>query len=215
MILKVCGMREGQNIRAVEQTGIDWLGFICYAGSPRFVSVRPSYLPVRAKAIGVFVDAPLAYIRQCATNLDLWGVQLHGSESPELCDAVHRSGLKVIKALGISAKADLRAARAYEGHADYLLFDTRTAGHGGSGRSFNWSVLNAYRGRTPFLLSGGLRPESLSALRAFSHPRLVGYDLNSGFETAPAVKDAALIARFVEALRTSGVPAETNNTQTT
>lgn len=215
MILKVCGMREGQNIRAVEQTGIDWLGFICYAGSPRFVSTPPAYLPTRAKAIGVFVDAGEAYIRQCAASLNLWGVQLHGSESPRLCDALRRDGFKVIKALGISAEADLKAAQAYEDHANYLLFDTRTAGHGGSGHSFNWNVLRAYRGQTPFLLSGGLRLESLPALRAFGHPRLAGYDLNSGFETAPAVKDADLIARFIEALHTSGAPVETNNTQTT
>ncbi|MFS6555267.1 phosphoribosylanthranilate isomerase, partial [Parabacteroides distasonis] len=89
----------------------------------------------------------------------------------------------------------------YEDCADLLLFDTKCAGMGGSGRHFDWSVLSRYRGTTPFLLSGGIGPGDAGRIAAFRHPMLAGIDLNSRFETAPAVKDAALLREFIEDLK--------------
>lgn len=205
MIIKVCGMTEADNIRRVEQCGADWMGFICYPRSPRFVSGVPSYLPRQARRIGVFVNAGYADILCRAVGLGLQGVQLHGAEPPELCSRLRAQGLTVVKAFALRRAADVEAVGAYAGACDYFLFDTPTAGYGGSGRAFDWSLLAHYRGTVPFLLSGGLHPGSLPALQAFAHPRWAGIDLNSGFELRPGLKDAGALATFIAACRT-GLP---------
>lgn len=197
MIVKVCGMREAENIRAVEQAGADWMGFIFYPRSPRFVPEPPAYLPLSVRRVGVFVNAGEADIlpRAAAFRLDL--VQLHGKEHPQLCERLQQEELKVIKAFAPKQAEDFTATADYEGCTDYFLFDTPTASYGGSGRSFDWDLLRHYTGRTPFLLSGGLRPDSLEALKRFRHPCWAGIDLNSGFETAPGRKDAELLQSFI------------------
>jgi phosphoribosylanthranilate isomerase len=198
-IIKVCGMREAENIRQVEQSGIDWMGFIFYPPSPRALNQRPAYLPAQVKRIGVFVNEQPTQVLRLVEDYALDFVQLHGSESPDDCRLI-RQKVPVIKTLSIATETDLEAVETYIGCCDYLLFDTRCPTHGGSGATFDWSILAAYRGTTPFLLSGGLRPESVEALRRFSHPQLAGYDLNSGFETAPGLKDPARITQFINQL---------------
>lgn len=198
MIVKVCGMRETGNIRQVEQTGADWMGFIFYPRSARFVAELPAYLPQRQKRVGVFVNADPSDLHRIKDQYRLHLVQLHGTESPELCAAMRRAGIQVIKAFSPKQADDLAATAAYEGTADYFLFDTPTAGFGGSGQSFDWTILQHYTGQTPFLLSGGIRPDSLEALARFRHPRWAGIDLNSGFELAPGIKDARRLQRFIE-----------------
>lgn len=200
MIVKVCGLREPENIRAVEQAGADLLGFIFYPPSPRY-STEPAVCMCRARRrVGVFVSPTLQEIMRCVYRFGLHGIQLHGEASPELCHALWAEGLTVIRALPATGDLD-KATRPYEGLADFFLFDTPTEKHGGSGVSFNWEVLHGYTGRTPFLLSGGLCPESLPALAEFSHPAWAGIDLNSGFETEPGLKDPALLADFITAFR--------------
>jgi phosphoribosylanthranilate isomerase len=130
-------------------------------------------------------------------------LQLHGSESPGLCETLQRAGYRVIKAFPVATAADLERTAAYEPCAAYFLFDTKCDTFGGSGKSFDWRALEAYRGRTPFLLGGGLRPESAEALLRFRHPQWAGVDLNSGFETAPALKDVARLEQFIHRLRNS------------
>ncbi len=197
MIVKVCGMRDAVNIREVERAGADWIGFICYERSPRFIDRVPEYLPQKVVRVGVFVNAaPEVCLRQ-AEALALHAVQLHGMESPDCCDRLRKSGLKVVKAFAIHRAEELQITEPYAGVCDYFLFDTPCLQYGGSGRSFDWSVLEHYRGSTPFLLSGGIRPESMEALKAFRHPRWEGIDLNSGFESAPGMKDAQTLARFI------------------
>ena len=200
MIVKVCGMREAENIRAVEALGVDWMGFIFWEHSSRCVSQRPAYLPTRAKRVGVFVDAPLDVVCQHVEAFGLDVVQLHGSESPaylhdlrSLCDA----RLLIVKAFSIATRDDLLQTSLYEGLADYFLFDTKAQLVGGNGRKFDWSVLAHYDGSTPFLLSGGIGPDDASRLSAFSHPRLAGIDLNSRFEAAPALKNVELLKQFL------------------
>lgn len=201
MIVKVCGMREAENIRAVEQAGADWMGFIFFPRSARYVANRPTYLPARCKRVGVFVDESTRLILQKAKAFGLHYIQLHGKETPEQCRELKAEGLGVIKVCSISGESDLPHAACYEQACDYLLFDTACPGYGGSGKSFNWNVLHAYHGNTPFLLSGGINPGSLDELARFRHPRWAGIDLNSGFETAPACKDAASIHTFIKQIK--------------
>lgn len=197
MIVKVCGMVHARNIRDVEAAGADWMGFICYPRSPRCLSGVPACMPRRARRVGVFVDEAVGTILSRVRELGLDTVQLHGAEPPALCGLLRAQGLRVVKAFALRAPDDVAAVRDYASVCDYFLFDTPCAGHGGSGRTFDWSLLSAYEGDVPFLLSGGLRPESLQALSRFAHPRWAGIDLNSGFETSPGVKDAAALADFI------------------
>lgn len=201
MIVKVCGMRQPENIRDVEQAGADWMGFICYDRSPRFVSSIPSYLPQQSKRVGVFVNEDYAGITHRAHELSLDYLQLHGKETPELCKKLHEEGFRLIKAFALRKASDLERTYAYAPYCDYFLFDTPCHGYGGSGQSFEWSILKDYQGNTPFLLSGGICPESLPALSGFCHPRWAGIDLNSGFETAPAQKDAEKLTYFIKQFR--------------
>ena len=200
MIVKVCGMREAENIRAVEALGVDWMGFIFWEHSSRCVSQRPACLPTRAKRVGVFVDAPLDVVCQHVEAFGLDVVQLHGSESPaylhDLCKALAGDVL-IVKAFSIATRDDLLQTSLYEGRADYFLFDTKAQLVGGNGRKFDWSVLAHYNGSTPFLLSGGIGPDDASRLSAFSHPRLAGIDLNSRFEISPAQKNVELLKQFL------------------
>lgn len=201
MIVKVCGMREADNIRQVEQTGADWMGFIDYEGSPRYVSDTPEYLPESVQKVGVFVNASLQRIQRKITAWRLDLVQLHGKESPGLCRELQQTGIKTIKAFSLHAPEDLQATEEYTNCCDYFLFDTPCNGYGGSGKSFDWELLTHYQGPIPFLLSGGLKPESLEALLKFNHPCWAGIDLNSGFEQAPGLKDASSLSTFIHSFK--------------
>lgn len=205
MRVKVCGMREADNIREVEALGIDLMGFIFYPPSKRFVGNKaPSYLPSSCTRVGVFVNAEMEYIRSMVPEFGLGAIQLHGNESPEFCRqlSLDLPGIEIIKAFSISSPEDLAKTSSYEGVAGCFLFDTPTAAYGGSGQSFDWTLLEGYHGHTPFLLSGGLGPDSVEALSGFSHPLCCGIDLNSKFETAPAFKDAKALGSFLEQVRT-------------
>lgn len=198
MIVKVCGMREPANIRAVEECGVDWIGFIFYLRSPRCLTAKPAYLPQKARRIGVFVDAPREEILLRASEYGLHGVQLHGNETPDLCRAMQSAGFKVIKALPAQA---IDRCTDYEGVCDYFLFDSPTPQHGGSGVAFDWAQLDRYRLSTPFLLSGGLGPENLAALLRWNHPQWAGIDLNSRFERQPAIKNVEKLHAYISRFR--------------
>lgn len=193
-------MRDGGNIHAVEQSGADWMGFIFYPRSPRYMKYPPSYMPRIQKRVGVFVNSDIDEVTYKAHAYGLDYIQLHGDETPDYCTALRERGLRIIRALAVASEEDLRRAALYP-MADLLLFDTPTKLYGGSGKRFPWDLLKAYHGPQPFLLSGGLSPDALPALRAFSHPLCMGIDLNSGFETAPAVKDAAAITQFIKSIK--------------
>ncbi len=218
-------MREADNIRAVEALGIDWMGFIFWPRSSRYVSEPPAYLPTRCRRVGVFVDADVDDILRHIGDYTLDVVQLHGHESaahlralraenttrlralraestPRLRTQVpvpdgESSGLTLIKAFNIATPADLDQTADYDGLADYFLFDTKGHCAGGNGEQFDWSVLDHYHGHTPFLLSGGIGPDDGPRLRDFHHPRWAGIDLNSRFELAPAQKDIQQLKSFL------------------
>ena len=202
MIIKVCGMRDAQNIRKVEALGIDWIGLVFYPPSPRYVAAKPAYLPVSTPLVGVFVDADIRQIMQKADDYRLSLIQLHGHESPQYCNSLRAAlpTVRIIKAISVAGIHSVRSAADYEGMVDYLLFDTHCVQRGGSGRTFDHHLLSHYVGQTPFLLSGGLSVADAEDLSRLNHPRLAGYDLNSRFESAPALKDTNLIQQFINHL---------------
>ncbi|MCC8153127.1 MAG: phosphoribosylanthranilate isomerase [Tannerellaceae bacterium] len=205
MIIKVCGMREATNVQEVAALGIDWMGFIFYPKSPRYVlqetGHQSSITNCQLKKVGVFVNEPLESLTLKAREYKLDYLQLHGGESPEMCISLQSEGYKVIKVFSIADAEDLGQVSAYEGKADYFLFDTKCKEYGGSGKKFDWSVLDAYRGNTPFLLSGGINPESIEEILSFAHPAWVGVDLNSGFEISPAYKNIDTLQAFINRIK--------------
>ncbi len=204
MIIKVCGMREAENIQAVERLDIDWMGFIFYEKSKRHVSQLPHYMPTQVKRIGVFVDYSIEKIKEKVEEFGFDGVQLHGSETPEYCQQLRHAidrPILINKAFGIATLEDLEKAKSYEGVCNYYVFDTKTPTKGGAGYSFDWSLLQQYQGTTPFLLSGGIGLENVEEVKAFNHPHLAGVDLNSKFETSPAFKDAEKLNSFIKKLK--------------
>lgn len=198
-------MREADNIRQVEALGIDWLGFIFWPKSSRFVHERPAYLPANAKRVGVFVDADIEVVWETAAAYCLDIIQLHGKESPayikHLRSLCSDHVAVIIKAFNIATPEDLKQTEPYEGITDYFLFDTKAKMVGGNGTQFDWTVLNDYQGNTPFILSGGIGPDDAEKVKAFHHPMLAGIDLNSRFETVPAHKDVNLLRTFIETIK--------------
>ena len=198
-MIKVCGMRDTENIRAVDQLPIDWMGFIFWPKSKRYVSEFPDYMPINAKRVGVFVDEDIEQVRRIADDYALDIIQLHGSETPEYASQLRE--WEIIKAFNIATAEDLEATKSYEGAVDYFLFDTKATLPGGSGQQFDWSILYAYKGETPFLLSGGIGPDDAERVRVFHHPKCLGIDLNSRFETAPGLKDVSKLREFIEKVK--------------
>ena len=192
-------MRDAENIREVEALGIDLMGFIFWPKSSRYVSERPAYLPTKCKRVGVFVDEDVNTIKKLANDYALDYIQLHGSESPEYVQQL--LNWQVIKAFNIATTEDLEATKTYEGIVDYFLFDTKGKSVGGNGEKFDWSVLDEYHGETPFLLSGGIGPDDAERVKAFNHPKCAGFDLNSKFEVAPALKDINELKEFINKVR--------------
>jgi phosphoribosylanthranilate isomerase len=202
-------MCQPENIRQVVALDIDWMGFIFYEKSPRAFRVdgtddeviRVTFTATSTRRIGVFVNASPEYMMETATRFQLDYLQLHGDESPELCHTLQKRGYAIIKAISVASDADLEWTKAYEGRVDYFLFDTKCKEYGGSGKQFDWSVLAAYQGETPFLLSGGIHPGSVEAVLQFHHPCFAGIDLNSGFETEPGLKDVSQLQTFIKQLK--------------
>ena len=129
-------------------------------------------------------------------------IQLHGDEPPADCFRVQAAGLQVIKAFRVADESDLAQVKAYTGACSHYLFDTPGPDYGGTGHRFDWDILRGYNGPTPFLLSGGLGPDSLKDLATFAHPLWAGIDLNSGFEVSPGMKDPVRLRDFIKQFRT-------------
>lgn len=209
--IKVCGMRDAENIREIDAIeGVDMIGLIFWDGSKRYVAQKPEYLPVNAMRVGVFVDEEIEEVVAKVKEYELGIVQMHGDENlayvSELRKALVSADVKIpkiVKAIPVSSRSSVLKAMMWDGYVDGILFETPTNGFGGSGVSFDWSLLSSYRARTPFFLTGGIGPQSLEALKEFSHPEWIGVDLNSKFETAPGIKDVEAVRQFVKELLAS------------
>lgn len=211
MIIKVCGMRYGENIKDVEALGVDWMGFIFFKDSPRHIDTIPSYLPSKGKRVGVFVNASISDITKKIQSFSLDMVQLHGNESPEFChqlkvEANHYRHIELIKMFPIATPNDFETVNCYSRDIDYALFETKTKAknksyYGGSGKSFDWHILSFYKGKTPFLLTGGIGPDDAERIYTLDNPLFVGIDLNSRFEEKPGLKNVQSLQYFIKKIR--------------
>lgn len=207
MKIKVCGMRDAANIKEVAALGPDYMGFIFYERSPRYCGgLSPAVvkgLPDNVRPVMVSVDMTEDEIMRAVERYGFGIVQLHGHELPELCFSLRSRGLKVVKAAGMRTASSLEVLREYGGAVDSFLLDTLCVTKGGSGRKFDWGILDAYDLPEDFYLSGGIGPQDAEALKALVHPRFAGIDLNSRFETAPGVKDVELLHKFFNEIKTA------------
>jgi len=217
MKVKVCGLRDPENITDILKLGVDYTGFIFHKRSKRYVgdtdlatwmTAQEGLFETTAK-VGVFVNAEVDFILNTVHDYRLDYVQLHGDESAGYCQELKLlwsvstlRKAKIIKAFSVTPDFDFRDTNAYASSCPLFVFDTGgQAEHGGTGVKWDWAKLQQYTSPVPFLLSGGIGPSDAAAIRQLNHPQLVGVDLNSRFETAPGLKDVDKLAGFIEALR--------------
>lgn len=205
MLIKVCGMRETENISALCQLPIDYIGFIFFEKSPRFAENiltcnTAESIPASIKKTGVFVNASETYIQTKADKFKLNAVQLHGTESADFCKSIATStALPIIKAFGVDDGFDFSALDEFDNACDFFLFDTKSPKHGGTGLKFNWQILEKYTLSKPIFLSGGITSDDFENVLTISKNLPVhAIDINSKFEIEPALKDISLISRFVK-----------------
>ena len=207
MKIKVCGMKNPENIQALAQLPIDYMGLIFYPKSPRYIQNLDAslldVLPNTISRVGVFVNEDIASLLRLIDKYELSVVQLHGNESLEYCSNMKDKYPKliIIKAFNVSEPSDFIKMDQYIDVCDYFLFDTKTSQHGGSGLKFDWNILDEYMGNTRFFLSGGISPEDVEDIRKISHPKLYALDLNSKFEIEPGLKDIKLLKQFINQLK--------------
>lgn len=201
MKIKVCGVKFPENVMQVAALQPDYLGFIFYPHSPRFVGYEVNeelaMLRLPAKKTGVFVDKDFSTIKSIIQTYQLDAVQLHGNEPAEMCAAL-QDKVEVIKAFGVDETFNFDQLKVYESVVDHFLFDTKTTAHGGSGNVFDWQILADYHLNVPFFISGGLSNDNISSVLSLKHPAFYGLDLNSQFEDKPGLKN---IEKLEEAFR--------------
>lgn len=217
MKVKVCGMRDQENISDLIALPIDMIGFIFYPKSKRFVGdnkgldkwvVKHKEDFEEIQKVGVFVNAELEAILNAVHDYQLDFVQLHGTESPEYCAEITSlwrvstlRKAKLIKAFQVDDDFDFTSTEPYSAFCSYFIFDTKGKDFGGNGITFNWEVLDNYNGVTPFLLSGGIDLGMEDEIRSLTHPQLVGVDINSKFENEPALKDITKVNLFLQKIK--------------
>jgi len=219
MIVKVCGMRDAKNIKALLELPIDLMGLIFYKKSSRNILDSQATEIVAAsgdkvKRVGVFVDEDLDKVIQKVEKFKLTYVQLHGKETPDYCyDLLAKSAktygccdeLQLIKAFSVDEQFDFSITKGYRAYCKYFIFDTKGKNAGGNGFMFDWNLLKQYKGTTPFLLSGGIDAQSAEAIKALNFPQLAGIDLNSKFEKSPAMKNIDLLKGFLTEINSVSV----------
>lgn len=194
-------MREASNITALARLPIDYMGFIFYEKSARYTVDLPKVsIPTQIKKTGVFVNAGKALIEEKITQ-GLHAIQLHGQESPTLCQQLKKEDVEVIKAFGVSQNMLWETLAPYVDVVDYFLFDTSSPQHGGTGRSFDWRILESYPYAVPYFLSGGLDLPNIPMALSITDDRLIGLDINSKFEIKPGVKDIDKLENALKIIR--------------
>jgi len=211
--IKICGLSTLDAVDRAADLGADMAGFIFFKKSPRHVAIETaSALAARARARGlktvaVTVDMDDAGLEEIVSAVKPDWLQLHGGESPErVAELKARFGLPVMKAFAIRAASDLDRIAPYKGVADRFLFDAKPPEGsdlpGGNGVSFDWRLLANLDGTANYMLSGGLTKDNVGTALAISHAP--GIDVSSGVESAPGVKDLAMMDSFVRAVRDAG-----------
>jgi len=204
--LKVCGMRENQNIKDVLSIDPDFMGFIFFEKSPRHLEEdwQPEVIhefPKDTMKVGVFVNEALEKVYKKVQDYQLDMVQLHGNESVEYCQKLQSLRVSVMKVFSVDEAFDFESVVPYQKACKQFLFDTKAAGgYGGHGKAFDWNLLEKYKLDTPFLLAGGIDLDNFQDLTSIQNPAFMGIDVNSKFEIEPAQKDTAKLTRLRKAL---------------
>ena len=196
-------MRNPSNIRELVQLKPDYIGFIFYPKSKRFIGDQISdeilsLIPVYIQKVGVFVDEPFDSLLEKFKSNQLDIAQLHGSEIPGYCQRLKMLGIPLIKVFNISNDFDFELVKPYGPWCDFYLFDTAGELPGGSGLKFDWVKLDHYSGEKPFFLSGGIKPFDAKNIKQLSHNKLYAIDVNSGFELEPGLKNIPKLKAFME-----------------
>jgi len=194
-------MREVANILKVASVHPDFMGFIFYDKSPRYVGENfsvPDDFDDDILRVGVFVNEEVDAIVDLVSKHRLDFVQLHGDESPVFCKELKEKGIGVIKVFSVDDGFDFTTTAQYKSVVDYFLFDTKGKARGGNGATFNWSILEKYKGAIPFFLSGGIDPENVKEVFDLNHEQLLAIDVNSGIESARGIKDVSKLNLLVK-----------------
>ena len=200
--IKVCGMRDRSNISELLKLKPEYVGFIFYEKSPRFIEQKPDVaFSANTKKVGVFVNASERTINEKRIHFGLDIIQLHGNESPELCFLLKQSGAKVMKVFQVNEDFDFQKTRRYQEYCDYFLFDTQTKAFGGSGKKFDWRLLEKYNNARPVFLSGGIGPDDVKEIKKIKDLNLKAIDVNSKFEIEPGLKDIEKLSKFFDGVR--------------
>jgi len=204
MKLKICGMKYHDNILKVAALKPNYLGFIFYDKSPRFVTEPLPEISKNIKKVGVFVNSTIETIITIINNYDLQAVQLHGQETPEFCQKLQKKQIDIIKVFSIKDQFDFNQLSAFENLVDYFLFDTKGPNPGGNGYCFDWSILNQYNSKTPYFLSGGIGLDDIKSIQNFKNSPAAQHcfaiDVNSKFELKPAYKDDVKLKQLMQQL---------------
>ena len=196
-------MRDAENIMEVASLSPDYMGFIFYPKSPRYVGEAfriPSDFPTNIIRTGVFVNEPNDSILELARIHQLDFIQLHGAETVKQCEELKRHNLHIIKVFSIDEETTFEITKDYSAAVDFVLFDTKGKYHGGNAQTFRWQRLEDYDQRIPFFLSGGLSPENISGITDLNGMNLYALDVNSGAERSPGVKDIEKIKAIQDIL---------------
>lgn len=209
MRIKVCGMTQVQQVYQLEEMGVAFAGFIFYPKSPRYVvgKINPEDMAkskLRINKVGVFVNADYDSVMNAVEDYGLYMVQLHGDESPRLCERLSEQ-VPVIKVFRIKEGDHIDwKVREYGNVCDLYLFDTDWASFGGSGKKFDWTILEGAAINKPFMLSGGIGLDDTEQIQQFAagiHKNdLFAIDVNSRFETSPGIKNMKLVQQFIKAM---------------
>ncbi len=211
MKLKVCGMRDRTNIQSLLPLKPDFVGFIFYDKSPRYVGEELNeeiirQIPSSIKKVGVFVNSSPDHIMSMAKQYDLQYVQLHGNEMPDFCRILRQKGLNIIKAFSVNNDFNFAMLNNYKPFCDLFLFDTKGTQPGGNGVPFDWNILSKYDQEKPFFLSGGISIENIDKVIELSQSvQVYGIDINSCFEVEPGLKDIDQIQKVIGKIRVKEV----------
>ncbi len=208
MNIKVCGITEMKQLQQLDGLDIDFAGLIFYPESPRYIGDKISKKDLKKadldlKIVGVFVNPEMIEVLDAIDDYGLHVVQLHGDESPEMCEDLS-SEVEVIKVFRVSDGVDIdKMVAPYDAVCDYYLFDTGGLKEsiGGTGQQFDWNILSKAKIEKPFFLSGGISVEDAAKVKSFKHPDIFGVDINSKFEKSPGVKDMGLVLQFKQAMK--------------
>ena len=202
MKIKVCGMKYKANIEALSGLELDYMGFIFYPKSKRYVGLDWSLstlknLPSHLEKVGVFVNEPISELIATTNKFGIKTIQLHGDESPAYAQELNTLGYSIIKAFAVDKGFNFNITQSYETCCKFFLFDTKSDSYGGTGQTFDWSILNDYNFSTPFFLSGGISLENIQAIKKLTLEQLYAVDLNSKFEIEPGLKNVESVKAFI------------------